>query len=107
VEQFEREVERALARLDSESRQLLDGALVVVVGAPGAEVVADGVDPRVDVLLDLASDGEETKVVRIFVYQQNVERAAGGIYEIEDALVEAFSREIVALKMGVDELRTV
>ena len=95
--QFEREVERALGRLDGSARQVLDGALVVVVAAPGAEVVADGVDPRIEALLDLTREGDAAKVSRVFVYQRNVERSAGGVYEVEDAIVRALSREIAAL----------
>ncbi len=102
-QQFERDVQRALGRLDEAARSLLDGALVVVVDAPGAEVVADGVDPRIEALLDLTPDGDTAKISRIFVYQRNVERAAGGVYEVEDAIVFALSREITALTLGLQQ----
>jgi Flp pilus assembly protein TadD len=101
-QQFERDVQRALGRLDERARTLLDGALVVVVDAPGAEVVADGVDPRIEALLDLTPDGDSAKISRVFVYQRNVERAAGHVYEVEDAIVAALTREIAALTMGLE-----
>jgi Flp pilus assembly protein TadD len=102
AQQFERDVQRALGRLGEEARAILDGALVVVVDAPGAEVVADGVDPRVEALLDITPDGDGAKISRVFVYQRNVERAAGHVYEVEDAIVAALTRELAALTMGLE-----
>ncbi len=100
-EQFEREVQRALGRLDETAHALLDGALVVVVDSPGAEVVADGVDPRTEALLDLTADADhQAKVTRVFVYQRNVERSAGGVYEIEEAIFRSLTREIEAFTLS-------
>lgn len=94
--QFEREVELALPRLPTAMREALDGALVVVVEAPGAEVVADGVDPRIEVLLDHVSAPDEApRVGRVFVYQRNVERIAQGALEVQDGIVRALANELV------------
>ena len=96
-ERFEREVQRALGRLTEAERELLDGALVVVVGAPGAEVVADGIDPRIEALLDMSTEGAPPRVSRVFVYQRNIERGANGQLDVEDAIVRALSRELTVL----------
>ncbi len=96
-ERFEREVQRALGRLTEAERELLDGALVVVVGAPGAEVVADGIDPRIEALLDMSTEGAPPRVSRVFVYQRNIERSANGQLDVEDAVIRALSRELTMI----------
>jgi hypothetical protein len=97
ADQFEKRVEAAIHRLDPALRDALDGALVIVVDAPGAEVVAETVDPRVPVLLDFAA-GEDrvVRVSRAYVYQRNVERISAGALEIEDEIVHALERELGA-----------
>ena len=75
---FERRVRDATAALPAHASRVVEGALVVVAELPGAEVVAEGVDPRVPILLDdVSPDGESPRAGRVFVYQRNVERAAG------------------------------
>lgn len=51
-EHFERRVQTALRRLAQSLSATLEGALVVAADMPGVEVVADGVDPHVTVLVD-------------------------------------------------------
>lgn len=51
-EQFEKRARAAIARLPRALSDKLEGALVVVGDRPGAEVVAEGVDPRTPLLLD-------------------------------------------------------
>src|SRR5258706_205848 len=58
--QFERQLRRAIERLAPDQRDVLEGALIVVSDLPGAEVVADGVDPRAVVLLDALSERDAT-----------------------------------------------
>lgn len=77
--EFEERVRAAIASLPADLAATIDGAFVVVGDIPGAEVVADGVDPRIPVLLDgLSAEGEPPKASRLFVYRRNVERMGPG-----------------------------
>ena len=73
-------------------------AEVYVVDLPGAELVVDGVDPRALLVLDtpLVEDGAPPRV-RVFVYQRNVERAAGSLEVMETELQAALEREVTAV----------
>ena len=69
-----------------------------VVDVPGVELVVDGVDPRALMILDaqrVGSVGEdgERDTARLFVYQRNVERAAGALEAMEDELSRALERD--------------
>jgi tetratricopeptide (TPR) repeat protein len=95
--QFERQVRKAVERLEAEHKNALDGSLVVVADLPGAEVVADGVDPRAAVLLDAVAEREgRPHAGRVFVYQRNVERMCEGPSKLEDDLVRLVQAEIEA-----------
>ena len=97
TDQFERRVESAIRRLPEGLREVLDGSLVVVVELPGAEVVAEGVDPHVPVLLDgLGGDAGRPKLERLFVYQRNVERISMNAFELEDEVVRCIEYELSA-----------
>lgn len=94
-DQFEGRVQAAIDRLAPPVRQVLEGALVVVGDLPGIEMVADGVDPRAEALVDdVAGEGAAARVGRLFVYQRNVERHALGFLEIEELLRQAVEREV-------------
>ena len=96
-DQFERRVQAALQSLEPELSRPLEGALVVVTDLPGAEVVAEGVDPRMPILLDaLTGPGEPLRVGRVFVYRKNIERVAAGPLEIESEVVRALAGELAA-----------
>ena len=96
------------ATIDAVLARYIREADVYVVDVPGAELVVDGVDPRALMILDapapLAS-GESAwgtaessqRKCRIFVYQRNVERAAGSVEHLEDELLHALEREITAV----------
>ncbi len=74
--------------------ETIDGAFVIVGDLPGAEVVAEGVDPRIPVLLDgLSLDGEPPKASRVFVYRRNVERMGLSGSEAE-LIAQAITEEI-------------
>lgn len=97
-DQFERRVQSALMRLPPHIAPIVEGALVVVSDVPGAEVVAEGVDPRATLLLDdAAPEGDKPRVGRVFVYQRNVERLAAGLLDVEDEIVRSIEAEIGAL----------
>ena len=70
----------------------------VIVDLPGAELVVDGVDPRTLLVLDTppVEDGAPPRV-RIFVYQRNVERAAGSLDGMETELTAALEREVTGV----------
>jgi tetratricopeptide (TPR) repeat protein len=95
--QFERQLRRAIERLTPDQRDVLEGALVVVSDLPGAEVVADGVDPRAAVLLEgVAERDAAPRAGRAFVYQRNIERMCEGPPKLEDELVRLLEAEIEA-----------
>jgi tetratricopeptide (TPR) repeat protein len=95
--QFERQVRKAVERLEPEHRDALDGSLVVVTDVPGAEVVADGVDPRATVLIDAVGEREgRPHAGRVFVYQCNVERICEGPSKLEEDLVRLIRAELDA-----------
>ena len=95
--QFEGRVRAALSQLPPDVSSLLEGALVIVTDLPGAEVVAEGVDPRVPVLLDALSEPDQTpRVGRIFIYRRNVERLAPGLFELDAEVVRSLVTEVRA-----------
>jgi tetratricopeptide (TPR) repeat protein len=95
--QFERHVRHAIERLTEGQLAALDGALVVVTELPGAEVVADGVDPRASILLDaLSPAGDAARAGRVFVYQRNVERLVDSVAKLEDELLRLLQTELSA-----------
>jgi hypothetical protein len=100
--QFERHVRKAIERLEPGHQETLDGALVVVTELPGAEVVADGVDPRAAVLLDALGERDgRPHASRVFVYQRNVERLCESAAKLEDDLLRLVKTEIEASFPGL------
>lgn len=98
-EQFQRTVTRALEQVEPGLTRALEGALVIVDDQPGVEVVAEGVDPRASVLIDGVGEpppGAEARVVRVFVYQRNVERLCAGIEELDDEIAHQIGEELRA-----------
>ena len=97
-ETFRVTVDRAIQTLAPEHRTYLRPGEVYLADVPGVEAVVDGVDPRTAVLIDaLQSDSGAPASARIFVYQNNVERLAGGITGVEREIAAAIEREVVAL----------
>lgn len=94
-ETFERRVQSAIGRLRENVARVIEGALVIVGDVPGAEVVAEGVDPRIPVLLDdLGAEDEPPRAGRVFVYQRNVERIAAGPMELEEEIARSITEEV-------------
>jgi tetratricopeptide (TPR) repeat protein len=100
-EAFGQLVKRTVTELDALLARHVSEAEVFVVDLPGAELIVDGVDPRALVLLDTPPPERTSTsgtipgaVARLFVYQRNVERAAGSSEFLEDQLKRAFEREI-------------
>jgi predicted Zn-dependent protease with MMP-like domain len=101
--QFERRVQAAVRRLPERLSVRIEGALVVVSDMPGPEVVAEGVDPHVGVLLDelLDASGQAAqndqgaeRAGRVFIYQRNIERWADGADQLEDEILRALEHEL-------------
>jgi tetratricopeptide (TPR) repeat protein len=91
--EFEERVRSAIQGLPERLGRIIDGAFVIVGDLPGAEVVAEGVDPRIPVLLDgLSAEGEPPKASRVFVYRRNVERA--GVGSEREVIAQAITEEI-------------
>jgi tetratricopeptide (TPR) repeat protein len=93
-------VKAAMERLDLVLARYVREAEVFVVDLPGAELVVDGVDPRATLVLDAppVPEGQPARA-RVFVYQRNVERAAGSLEAMEGELVRAMEREVTAVFM--------
>jgi tetratricopeptide (TPR) repeat protein len=91
-------VRTAIEKLDLVLARYVREAEVYVVDLPGAELVVDGVDPRALLVLDTppVEDGAPARV-RVFVYQRNVERAAGAVEAMETELGAALEREVTAV----------
>ncbi len=105
-------VEACIRKLDALIGRYVHEAEVFVVDVPGAELVVDGVDPRALMIIDSQVSQEEktarfspqaaNPMCRIFVYQRNVERAAGTVEQLEDEVVAALEREITAVFLEPD-----
>ncbi len=104
-ETFATMVRTVIGRLDAILARYVREADVYVVDVPGAELVVDGVDPRALLIVDPApprSETDEPSRMRVFVYQRNVERAAGSVEGMEEELSAAFEREITAVFLEKD-----
>jgi tetratricopeptide (TPR) repeat protein len=91
-------VRSVIEKLDAVLARYVHEAEVYVVDIPGAEFVVDGIDPRTLLVLDsppLVEGGLPT--ARVFVYQRNVERAAGTVDLLEETLLAALEREVTAV----------
>lgn len=100
---FERRVQNAVRKLPSALGETIEGALVVVSDIPGPEVVAEGVDPHIGVLIDDLQDGDGKPIAgdapaeragRVFVYQRNIERWAENAVDIEDEILRTLEHEL-------------
>jgi tetratricopeptide (TPR) repeat protein len=97
--EFRKAVDEALGKLSAELTAHVEGAKVFCAEAPGMELVADGCDPRIPVLLD----GLEQKgAARLFVYQRNVERTVHGVAMLKQELPILIAREIEAVFIKAD-----
>ncbi|HET8933810.1 MAG TPA: UDP-N-acetylglucosamine-peptide N-acetylglucosaminyltransferase [Polyangiales bacterium] len=101
---FEKLAREAIKQLAAPLQAALEGAEVFISDMPGAEVVADGVDPRISALLDASdrsaaaevSDVIEPRVRRIFFYQRNIERAVEEATELPEEIAVVLEEELTA-----------
>jgi tetratricopeptide (TPR) repeat protein len=106
---FEELVRGAIERLPPPLHAALAQAELYVVELPGAEVIADGVDPRTSVLLDTQTPSERGRdasaapgpgapsIVRMFFYQRNTERAVEDAAGLSDEIYLAIEEELCAI----------
>jgi tetratricopeptide (TPR) repeat protein len=98
AEAFMAVVRASIEKLDVVLGRYIREAEVYVVDLPGAELVVDGVDPRALLALDTPpTEASLPPHVRIFVYQRNVERAAGSLDAMQNELGAALEREVTAV----------
>lgn len=108
---FAQIVRRVVQGLDALLARWVRDADIYIVDVPGAELVVDGVDPRAMVIVDARlpdePDGEDlgrnALSARLFIYQRNVERAAGSIAGLESELAGALEREVTAVFLDRDK----
>jgi tetratricopeptide (TPR) repeat protein len=97
-EAFASIVKAAIEKLDMVLGRYVREAEVYVVDLPGAELVVDGIDPRALIALDTPpTESGNAPRVRAFVYQRNVERAAGSLEAMDAELASALEREVTAV----------
>ena len=91
-------VRGAIEGLDVVLARYVREAEVYVVDLPGAELVVDGVDPRALLVLDTPPAEQDAPArVRVFVYQRNVERAAGALEGMDREVAAALEREVTSV----------
>jgi tetratricopeptide (TPR) repeat protein len=103
-EAFAKMVESVVLKLDAVFAAYVREAEVYIVDVPGAELVVDGIDPRACVILESLPPTEEGAQARarLFVYQRNLERAAGSLDGLEIELTRALEREVTAVFLEKD-----
>ena len=91
---FERRVGEALRRLPAELQAAIEGALVLVEEMPGAEIVAEGFDPRSPVLADQVDLTKDEQLTRLVVYQRNFEKLVADPGMVDTALEAMLVEEL-------------
>ena len=111
VSGFERRVQSAVRRLPARLGQTIENSLVVVSDMPGPEVVAEGIDPHIGVLIDdvqddegkpVAQGGSPKRAGRVLVYQRNIERFTQNAAEVEEEILRALEHELTLTFVGPD-----
>lgn len=101
-ETFQEAAQQALVSLNPRLRAMVDSRELYVADAPGVEVVVDGADPRTPILLDDSSDGRG-QLLRVFVYQRNIERIAGTAERLLETIIATLESEIASAVFGERE----
>ena len=97
---FQELVRGVVEALNPRLRTLLDPTEVYVALLPGIEMIVEGADPRTPVLIDQLEGGGPS--LRLFVYQRNIERLAGGVERLEEEVQAAVERELAGTLFGED-----
>ncbi len=96
-EAFAAAVEKAIQKLNPRLRAFVDENEIYIADAPGVETIVEGADPRSPVLLDSLEGGS---LLRIFIYQRNLERICGSVDRLLDTTASTLEREIVSAVFG-------
>jgi len=99
-EAFIAATQKAVLSVTPRLRAYLDSQEIFVSDLPGVEVIVEGADPRTPILVDPLEDTETR--VRVFVYQNNIERMAGSIDRVGEEIRDAIEREVAAVLMSDD-----
>jgi predicted Zn-dependent protease with MMP-like domain len=103
---FEELARTAIKKLAPQLQAAVQNAELFISDMPGAEVVADGVDPRISALLDagersagasVPAGDQEPNVRRIFFYQRNIERSVEDASELPDEVAVVLEEELTAI----------
>ena len=92
---FFESAQQALLAVNPRLRAMVDSKELYVADAPGVEVVVDGADPRTPILLDESVD-HRGQLLRVFVYQRNIERLAGAVERVVETISSALESEIAS-----------
>lgn len=90
------------------TRAGIEGVELFVTDLPGAEMIAEGVDPRSFLMLELLPDAQDAALhaplpsgnLRVFIYKKNVERAGAGPETLTQDIASAISQELQRLLNG-------
>ena len=93
-EHFEKRVYAALESLPEGLVEHVEGALVLVEEVPGVEIVSEGFDPYAPVLVDRIDLGKGETLVRVLVYQRNVEHGLVSLAATDPLLRAMLAEEL-------------
>ena len=93
-ERFTERVYEALESLPDGLMEHVEGALVLVEELPGVEIVSEGFDPYAPVLVDRIDLGKGESLVRVVVYQRNVEHGLVSLAAADPALRAILAEEL-------------
>lgn len=93
---FKTHAHAAIEHLSAKEKTLIGKAALIIADLPGAEVVAEGVDPRTGILLERSTETKksDSPVNRVFIYQRNIERIAQGASQIENDIAQCLQQEL-------------
>ncbi len=93
-ERFTKRVYEALESLPEGLVEHVEGALVLVEEVPGVEIVSEGFDPYAPVLVDRIDLGKGETLVRVMVYQRNVEHGLVSLAATDPLLRAMLAEEL-------------
>lgn len=94
IERFTKRVYEALESLPEGLVEHVEGALVLVEAIPGVEIVSEGFDPYAPVLVDRVDLGKGESLVRVVVYQRNVEHGLVSLAATDPLLRAMLAEEL-------------
>lgn len=103
-EHFEKLVRNMVKNLGEPLTGLFEGTLIVISDLPGVEVITEGIDPRIGILVEESTDENmPPRINRLFVYRRNLERISTTPFGIEEELRRYLEQEITSLFPSIFE----